>query len=70
MNTNRASSEVPSAAELLRDRAFLSPNEVSRVTGVSPATVHRWLKAGTIPSKKVGAIRLIPTEAIRALAAA
>jgi excisionase family DNA binding protein len=43
----------------LHDRIFLTRADVQRLTGVSLATVDRWLRSGDLPSVKQGRVRRI-----------
>ena len=49
-------------AEEARNRASVSPAELASLTGLSEINVYRKVKAGTIPSMKLGARRLIPAS--------
>lgn len=45
-------------------RDYLRAGEIARVCGVSERTVRRWIAAETLPSVKVGGIRLVAREAV------
>jgi hypothetical protein len=50
-----------------QSRRYLSPQEFSRLSGLSLATVHRYLKAGKLPYRQPGGHRtriLIPVDAL------
>jgi len=54
-----------------RARRFLSPLEFSEFSGLSLATIHRYLKKGRLPFHQPGGPRsriLIPIDALLALA--
>jgi excisionase family DNA binding protein len=40
-------------------REYLRAGEIARLTGTSVRTVRRWIAAGTLPSVKVGGVRLV-----------
>jgi len=51
---------VPTGAEDgLHDREFLSRDDIRRLSGVSLATVDRWLSSGQLPSRRHGRTRRI-----------
>jgi excisionase family DNA binding protein len=53
------------------DRRFLSPGEFSALSGLSLATVHRYLKSGRLPYWQPRGRRgriLIPADALQTLA--
>lgn len=52
--------------DVLHDREFLSRRDVQRLTGVSLATVDRWIKSGELPSVKRGRVRRIERSALHA----
>jgi excisionase family DNA binding protein len=45
-------------------------NEAARIIGVSRSVLYPLLSSGTIPSFKVGAVRLVPVDALRRWVAA
>ena len=47
-----------------RGSATISVAVAAQILGISTRTVHRLIGDGTIPSRKLGARRLIPTSAI------
>ncbi len=50
-----------------RPKRFLSPREFSELSGLSLATIHRYLKNGKLPYRQPAGPRgrvLIPTEAL------
>lgn len=58
----------PDTASELSSKDLLSPQEFASFTGMSLATVHRYLKAGTLPKIQVGGKRhrvLIPLNALQ-----
>ena len=58
--------EKPAASK--RVRGLLSPKEFSQLSGLSLATVHRYLKAGKLPFLQPGGPRsrvLIPSDALQ-----
>jgi len=46
-------------------REYLRADEIARLTGVSVRTVRPWIAAGTLPSVKVGGVRLVARGAIQ-----
>ena len=44
---------------------YLRANEISRLSGVSVRTVRRWIAAGTLPSVKVGGVRLVARQTVQ-----
>ena len=42
---------------------YLSVREFARIVGASERTVWRWIKAGTIPSIKIGGTRRVIVSA-------
>lgn len=50
-------------------RQFYSPKEVCEVTGLSPATIGRYVKEGLLPSTKIRRRVLIPANCIGRLLA-
>ncbi len=50
-------------------RLTLRKNEAAQALGVSERTLHGWLKAGVIPSFKIGRIVQVPVEGLRAFIA-
>ncbi len=51
-------------------REYLRANEIALLTGVSLRTVRRWIAAGTLPSAKIGGVRLVTRKAVQQLLAA
>jgi excisionase family DNA binding protein len=45
-------------------RAYLRAGEIAQLCGVSLRTVRRWIASGTLPSRKVGGVRLVAREAL------
>ena len=45
-------------------RDYLRAADIARVCGVSERTVRRWIAAETLPSVKVGGVRLVAREAV------
>jgi excisionase family DNA binding protein len=43
---------------------YLRASEIARLCGVSVRTVRRWIAAETLPSVKVGGVRLVAREAV------
>ena len=56
---------APQDGELTR--LFYRPAEVALLLGVTRQTVHNYIRAGELPSAKIGNTRLIPQEAVTAL---
>ncbi len=50
-------------------REYLRAGEIARLCGVSERTVRRWIAAGTLPSVKVGGVRLVARQAIQQMLA-
>lgn len=48
-------------------RLAYSPAEAADALGVSRATIHAWVKDGTIPSVKLGGRRLIRRSTLEGL---
>jgi excisionase family DNA binding protein len=46
-------------------REYLRADEIARLTGVSLRTVRRWIAAGTLPSVKVGGVRLVARQTLQ-----
>ena len=46
---------------------FLRVSELAEELSVSTSTVRRWLRAGVLPSVRVGRFRLVPREALQGL---
>ena len=46
-------------------REFLRASEIARLSGVSVRTVRRWIAAGTLPSVKVGGVRLVARQTLQ-----
>ena len=44
---------------------YLRADEIARLTGVSVRTVRRWIAAGTLPSVKVGGVRLVARQTLQ-----
>ncbi len=42
------------AANSIKERIFLTPQEVSDLLRISTQTVRRWIKEGRLPAYKVG----------------
>jgi excisionase family DNA binding protein len=55
--------EVP-----LNERVAVSPSEAAGLLGISRAQVFILISNGTLPSRKVGRLRLILLDDVRALA--
>ena len=51
-------------------REFLRADEIARLSGVSVRTVRRWIAAGTLPSVKVGGVRLVARQTVQKTARA
>jgi excisionase family DNA binding protein len=49
-------------------RLAFSVDEVAVALGRDPATIWRWVKAGTVASVKVGGSRMIPAAELRRIA--
>jgi excisionase family DNA binding protein len=47
-------------------KILLSPQEFSDITGIGRSTVFKLLQQRTIPSFRVGRLRKIPVEEVRA----
>ena len=47
------------------DRQFLRVSEVAALLGVPKQTVYTWVRAGKIPSLKLGAAVLVPISQLR-----
>lgn len=45
-------------------RAYLRAGDIAQLCGVSLRTVRRWIASGTLPSRKVGGVRLVAREAL------
>ena len=67
----RASKRQDRRAKLAErlERVAYSVDETAAMLGRDPATVHRWVKAGSIASAKVGGTRLIPAAELKQIAA-
>jgi excisionase family DNA binding protein len=52
---------------MTRAREHLRAGEIARLSGVSLRTVRRWIAAGTLPSTKVGGVRLVARQAVQQL---
>lgn len=50
-------------------REYLRAGEIARLSGVSVRTVRRWIANGTLPSVKVGGVRLVAREAVQKMLA-
>ncbi len=50
-------------------REYLRAGEIARLCGVSVRTVRRWIAAGTLPSVKVGGVRLVARQALQEMLA-
>ena len=50
-------------------REYLRAGEIARLCGVSVRTVRRWIAAETLPSVKVGGVRLAPRKAVQQMLA-
>ena len=46
------------------EKRFLSVKEVSEFLGISRITINRWVKAGEIPSYKLGKRRVFDKEEV------
>jgi excisionase family DNA binding protein len=64
---DRASRRAARRAKIAKrvERLTYSVDEVSVMLGRDPATVHRWIKAGTIASVKIGGVRMIPVAELK-----
>jgi hypothetical protein len=61
--------DVPTEPAADQTRRYLSPHEFSRLSGLSLATVHRYLKTGKLPFCQPAGRRgriLIPADALAA----
>lgn len=47
------------------DREYLRADEIARLCGVSLRTVRRWIASKTLPSVKVGGVRLVARKAFQ-----
>lgn len=45
-------------------RKSYTPEEVSQMVGITPATIRRWLKTGELAGKKVGRSWFISQEEV------
>lgn len=45
-------------------RDYLRADEIARLSGVSVRTVRRWIASKTLPSVKVGGVRLVARETL------
>ena len=50
-------------------REYLRAGEIARLCGVSVRTVRRWIAAETLPSVKVGGVRLVARKAVQKMLA-
>ncbi len=50
-------------------REYLRASEIARLCGVSERTVRRWIAAETLPSVKVGGVRLVARQALEEMLA-
>lgn len=57
------------AIELEEALALSSVTEAARILGVHRATIWRWVKAGKLSGKRIGAVVLIPRGAVECLKA-
>lgn len=67
----RDSDRIADPQQVWEGRTFLTPNEYARLSGLSMATVRRYLAAGHLPKYQPGGPRcrvLIPLHALEALA--
>ncbi len=46
-------------------REYLRAGEIARLCSVSVRTVRRWIAAETLPSVKVGGVRLVARQALQ-----
>ena len=63
----RRMEDRPSLTDAVQPRRFVSPLEFSQLSGLSLATVHRYLKKGKLPSIQPSGRRgriLIPADAL------
>jgi hypothetical protein len=63
----RRMEDRPSLTDAVQPRRFVSPLEFSQLSGLSLATVHRYLKKGKLPSVQPSGRRgriLIPADAL------
>jgi len=51
----------------MQTTAFLSIPEIAKALGISRITAYRHAEAGTIPSVRVGARRLVPASYLQSL---
>jgi excisionase family DNA binding protein len=47
----------------------LRADEIARLCGVSVRTVRRWIASETLPSVKVGGVRLVPRQVLQQMLA-
>jgi len=52
------------------ERRALRPREAAKAYGVSRTLIYEWMKAGRLPSVRLGGARLIAVDALEALIAA
>jgi excisionase family DNA binding protein len=50
-------------------RDYLRAGEIARLSGVSVRTVRRWIAAETLPSVKLGGVRLVARETVQQMLA-
>lgn len=53
----------------MNEPIFVSPDRAAKLCGCSRRTVGEWLRNGTLPSRKVGGLRLILLSDLRAIGA-
>lgn len=46
-------------------RDYLRADEIARLSGVSVRTVRRWIASKTLPSVKVGGVRLVARKIVQ-----
>jgi excisionase family DNA binding protein len=47
---------------------FVRPSEAARLLGISRSKLYMLLRAGTVPSRKIGAAVRVPIEALERMA--
>jgi excisionase family DNA binding protein len=46
---------------------YLRAGDIARLAGASVRTVRRWIAGETLPSVKIGGLRLVPRTAVKRL---